>query len=102
MILMHDFHSNTAEALPELLRQLKAAGYKVVHIVPKVELTPFPNMTRCSVTGISCRPINERLENSGVRRNRKSATLTCARQWASLRQLIRLGNGPITPNTPVL
>ena len=42
MILMHDFHSNTAEALPELLRQLKAAGYKVVHIVPKVELTTIP------------------------------------------------------------
>jgi peptidoglycan-N-acetylglucosamine deacetylase len=42
IILMHDFHSNTAEALPELLRQLKATGYKVVHIVPKVELTTIP------------------------------------------------------------
>ena len=25
----------TAEAMPEMLRQLKAAGYKVVHMVPK-------------------------------------------------------------------
>jgi peptidoglycan/xylan/chitin deacetylase (PgdA/CDA1 family) len=42
MILMHDSHRNTAEALPELLRQLKAGGYKIVHIVPKVELTTVP------------------------------------------------------------
>jgi hypothetical protein len=39
---MHDSHSNTAEALPELLRQLKAASYKVVHMVPKVQLTAIP------------------------------------------------------------
>ena len=30
IILMHDFHKHTAEALPELLRKLKAGGYKVV------------------------------------------------------------------------
>jgi peptidoglycan/xylan/chitin deacetylase (PgdA/CDA1 family) len=39
IILMHDSHRNTADALPDLLRQLKAANYKIVHIVPKVELT---------------------------------------------------------------
>ncbi len=42
MILMHDFHRNTAEALPELLHQLKAGGYKVVHMVPKGRLTTVP------------------------------------------------------------
>ena len=31
IILMHDLHRNTAEALPELISQLKAGGYKVVH-----------------------------------------------------------------------
>ena len=31
IILMHDFQKHTAEALPELLRKLKAGGYKVVH-----------------------------------------------------------------------
>jgi peptidoglycan/xylan/chitin deacetylase (PgdA/CDA1 family) len=30
IILMHDFQRHTAEALPELLRKLKAGGYKVV------------------------------------------------------------------------
>jgi peptidoglycan/xylan/chitin deacetylase (PgdA/CDA1 family) len=39
IVLLHDFHRNTAAAMPELLRQLKAAGYKVVHMVPKAELT---------------------------------------------------------------
>ncbi len=39
ILLMHDFQHATAEALPELLRQLKAAGYKVVHMVPKDPVT---------------------------------------------------------------
>jgi peptidoglycan-N-acetylglucosamine deacetylase len=39
IVLMHDLHPNTAEALPELLRQLKLAGFKVVHMVPKEQLT---------------------------------------------------------------
>jgi len=39
IILMHDFQRATAEALPELLRQLKAGGYKVVHVVPHQPVT---------------------------------------------------------------
>jgi len=35
ILLMHDFQHATAEAMPELLRQLKAGGYKIVHMVPK-------------------------------------------------------------------
>jgi peptidoglycan-N-acetylglucosamine deacetylase len=42
IVLMHDFHRNTAEALPELIRQLRAGGYKIVHMVPKGELTTLP------------------------------------------------------------
>jgi peptidoglycan/xylan/chitin deacetylase (PgdA/CDA1 family) len=42
IVLMHDFHHNTAEALPELLRQLKAGGYKIVHMVPKDSVTTLP------------------------------------------------------------
>jgi hypothetical protein len=42
IVLLHDFHRNTAEALPELLRQLKLAGYKVVHLVPKEQLATVP------------------------------------------------------------
>ena len=35
IILMHDFHKHTAEALPELLRKLKEGGYKVVQMKAK-------------------------------------------------------------------
>ena len=39
IVLMHDFQHGTAEAMPELLRQLKANGYKLVHMVPKEPVT---------------------------------------------------------------
>jgi peptidoglycan/xylan/chitin deacetylase (PgdA/CDA1 family) len=39
IILMHDFQHATAEAMPELLRQLKAGGYKVVHVVAREPAT---------------------------------------------------------------
>jgi peptidoglycan/xylan/chitin deacetylase (PgdA/CDA1 family) len=35
IILMHDFQKHTAEALPDLLRKLKAGGYKVVQMKAK-------------------------------------------------------------------
>ena len=42
IILMHDFQHATAEAMPELLRQLKAGGYKVVHVVARTPVTTLP------------------------------------------------------------
>ena len=42
IILMHDFQKATGEAMPELLRQLKAGGYKVVHLVPHQPVTTLP------------------------------------------------------------
>src|SRR5258707_11516168 len=38
IILMHDFQKHTAEALPTLLRRLKAGGYKVVQMKAKASL----------------------------------------------------------------
>jgi peptidoglycan/xylan/chitin deacetylase (PgdA/CDA1 family) len=38
IVLMHDFQRATAEAAPELLRQLKVNGYKVVFVKPKLTL----------------------------------------------------------------
>jgi len=38
IILMHDFQRGTSEAVPELLAELKANGYKIVHLVPKGQL----------------------------------------------------------------
>jgi peptidoglycan-N-acetylglucosamine deacetylase len=38
IILMHDFQKHTAEALPELLRRLKAGGYKIVQMKAKAPI----------------------------------------------------------------
>jgi peptidoglycan/xylan/chitin deacetylase (PgdA/CDA1 family) len=42
IILMHDFHKHTAEALPTLLRRLKAGGYKVVKMIAKAPVQTLP------------------------------------------------------------
>ncbi len=42
IILMHDFQAHTAQALPELLRQLQAGGYKVVQIKAKDTIKTVP------------------------------------------------------------
>lgn len=39
IILMHDIHPWTADALPQLLSELKAGGYKVVQLKPQTPLT---------------------------------------------------------------
>ena len=38
IILFHDIHERTAKAIPTVLAELKARGYKVVHVVPKARL----------------------------------------------------------------
>jgi peptidoglycan/xylan/chitin deacetylase (PgdA/CDA1 family) len=42
IILMHDFQKHTAEALPTLLRRLKAGGYKIVQMKAKTTLATLP------------------------------------------------------------
>ena len=42
IILMHDFHKHTAEALPDLLKKLKAGGYKVVAMRAKAPVQTLP------------------------------------------------------------
>lgn len=42
IILMHDLQKHTAQALPTLLRQLKAGGYKVVWMKPKTQIETLP------------------------------------------------------------
>jgi peptidoglycan/xylan/chitin deacetylase (PgdA/CDA1 family) len=39
IILFHDIHASTARALPGLLAEMKAKGYKIVHLQPKAAAT---------------------------------------------------------------
>ena len=41
IILFHDIKASTAKALPEILTQLKARGFKVVHMRSKATFTPL-------------------------------------------------------------
>ena len=67
IILMHDFKHHTAEAIPELLRQLKAAGYKVVHMVPKGEVTTVPKYDEMLAHEDKLSSNNTRPESSVIR-----------------------------------
>ena len=67
MILMHDFQRATAEALPELLRQLKEGGYKVVHLVPRQPFTTLPKYDEMVMQKDALSANNTRPELSVVR-----------------------------------
>jgi len=63
IILMHDFHKHTAEALPALLRKLKASGYKVVQMKPKAPVETLPQydeelMKDVKLPTVSSRPVS--------------------------------------------
>jgi hypothetical protein len=67
IVLLHDFHRNTAAAMPELLRQLKVAGFKVVHMVPKGELITIAKYDEMVNHGDKLSSNNMRPENNAVR-----------------------------------
>ena len=63
IILMHDFHKHTAEALPEMLRRLKAGGYKVVAMRAKAPVQTLPQydeqlLKDAKLPTVSQRPVN--------------------------------------------
>ncbi len=62
IILMHDFQKHTAEALPALLRRLKAGGYKVVQMKARTPLQTLPEYDEALVKDLklpvaSTRPV---------------------------------------------
>jgi peptidoglycan/xylan/chitin deacetylase (PgdA/CDA1 family) len=67
MVLMHDFQRQTAEAMPELLRQLKANGFKVVHMVPRAPVQPLAKYDEMVRQQDKLSVNNTRPENSVVR-----------------------------------
>ena len=63
IILMHDFQKHTAEALPTLLTQLKAGGFKVVAMRAKFPATVLPQYEQdlakdVKLPTVSSRPVN--------------------------------------------
>ena len=65
IILMHDIQPHTAAAMPELLKQLKAGGYKVVQMTAKAPIQTLPEYDELIAkdmqgmpTALSDRPLN--------------------------------------------
>jgi peptidoglycan/xylan/chitin deacetylase (PgdA/CDA1 family) len=63
IILMHDFHKHTAEALPELLHQLKGKGFKVVAMRAKAPVQSLPQyddllLKEAKLPTVSQRPVS--------------------------------------------
>jgi peptidoglycan/xylan/chitin deacetylase (PgdA/CDA1 family) len=66
IILMHDFHKHTAEALPALLRKLKAGGYKVVKMIPKAPVQTLPQYDEEIVKDVKLPTVSDRPVSSVV------------------------------------
>ena len=66
IILMHDFHKHTAEALPALLRKLKAGGYKVVQMKPKAPVETLPQYDEELVKDVKLPTVSSRPVSSVV------------------------------------
>ncbi len=70
ILLMHDIQPHTAKMLPELLNQLKAKGYRIVHLKAKDTLTSlaeYDRMIEKDVKGLPTTAGNERPTSSVVR-----------------------------------
>ena len=67
IVLMHDFQHATAEAVPELLSQLKAKGYKIVHMRPKDSVKTLPQYDELVIKEQKLPTVSTRPTSSVVR-----------------------------------
>jgi peptidoglycan/xylan/chitin deacetylase (PgdA/CDA1 family) len=66
IILLHDFHKHTAEALPALLRKLKAGGYKVVQMKAKAPVQTLPQYDEELIKDVKLPTVSSRPVSSVV------------------------------------
>jgi peptidoglycan/xylan/chitin deacetylase (PgdA/CDA1 family) len=67
IVLMHDFQHATAEAVPELLNQLKANGYKIVHMKAKEPVKTIAQYDEMLAKEIKLPTVSDRPTSSVVR-----------------------------------
>ena len=51
IVLMHDFQTGTSHAVPQLLAELKAGGYKIVHLKSRMPIQTLPEFDRRAAKG---------------------------------------------------
>jgi peptidoglycan/xylan/chitin deacetylase (PgdA/CDA1 family) len=67
IVLMHDFQHPTAEAIPELLNQLKAGGYKIVHMKAKEPVKTIAQYDELLAKEVKLPTVSDRPTSSVVR-----------------------------------
>ena len=67
IVLMHDFQTATSQAVPDLLAQLKAGGYKIVHMKPRQAVTTLPQYDEELVKEQKLPTVSQRPTTSVVR-----------------------------------
>src|SRR5262252_9210902 len=66
IILMHDFHKETAALLPEVLKRLKAEGYKVVAMRSKAPVKSLPQYDEALLKDVKLPTVSNRPLSSVV------------------------------------
>jgi len=67
MVLMHDFQQPTSQAVPQILAQLKANGYKIVHMKPRFAATSIAKYDQELVKDQKLPTVSQRPTSSVVR-----------------------------------
>ena len=67
IVLMHDFQTATSHAVADLLAQLKAGGYKIVHMKAKAPITTLPEYDELVLKDQKLPTVNTRPTSSVVR-----------------------------------
>ena len=67
IVLMHDFQGPTAQAVPDLLNQLKAGGYKVVHMKARDPVKTIAQYDEAIAKEIKLPTVSDRPTSSVVR-----------------------------------
>jgi len=67
IVLMHDFQQATAHAVPQLLAELKAGGYKIVHMKARGVATSLPQYDEEMKKDVKLPTVSQRPVSSVVR-----------------------------------
>jgi peptidoglycan/xylan/chitin deacetylase (PgdA/CDA1 family) len=67
IVLMHDFQHATSLAVPQLLAELKAGGYKIVHMKPRTNVTTLPQYDEELLKDAKLPTVSQRPVSSVVR-----------------------------------
>ncbi|HEX7789882.1 MAG TPA: polysaccharide deacetylase family protein [Afipia sp.] len=66
IVLMHDFQKHTGEALPEIMKRLKAGGYKIVQVKAKAPVETLAQYDEEVMKGLKLPTVSSRPLNSVV------------------------------------